>query len=78
MAFFSHRVAECEGSRLPDHKNRRESINFRVWLLLGLGTVTGGGLAIEYVGHGEYAKGLLAGLFCAGCLLGLCWAFDDA
>ncbi len=65
-------------SRLPDDKNRRESINLRVWLFLGLGTVTGGGLAIDYVGHGAYAKGLVAGLFCAGCLFGLFWALDDA
>lgn len=64
-------------SRLPNDKNRPESINFRVWLFLGLGTVAGGGLAIEYVGHGENAKGLLAGLFCAGCLLGLFWALAD-
>lgn len=35
------------GDELVDGKGRRAPLNFRVWLLLVLGILIGGGLAIE-------------------------------
>lgn len=65
------------GDELVDGKGRRAPLNFRVWLLLVLGILIGGGLAIEETGRSDYLQAGLAGLVCAGCLGGMAWALDD-
>ena len=55
---------------------RRSSLHWRMWVLVVLGAVAGGGSAAACLQQGSYLKAALGALVCATCLGVIAWALD--
>jgi hypothetical protein len=55
---------------------RRSSLHWRMWVLVVLGAVAGGGSAAAYLEQGSYLKAALGALLCATCLGVIAWALE--
>jgi hypothetical protein len=55
----------------------RSALHWRMWVLVVIGAVAGGGSAVEYLEQGSYLKAALGALVCATCLVVIAWALND-